>query len=282
MICLITGARRGLGQFLAQRFWQAGYSLALVARPGAASGSLPSFQERPNQTVRWLEADLADPESVSRLIAKANAEFPALDVLINNAAIHGTIGPSWESDFAAWRLVLQVNLLTPIELCGGAVEWMGQSGGGAIINLSGGGATAARPNFSPYATSKAGLVRFSETLAEEAKPLGVRVNCVAPGPMKTDMLAEVIDRGPAFSGQREFDAAQRVFRDGGTPMDRVADLCLFLSSPSAREITGKLISAVWDPWSDFLSHLNDLRSTDIYTLRRIVPKDRGKAWGNDP
>jgi 3-oxoacyl-[acyl-carrier protein] reductase len=64
-------------------------------------------------------------------------------------------------------------------------------------------------------------------------------------------------------------------------MQRVAELCVFLASDAARGITGKLISAVWDPWASFPEHLDELSKSDIYTLRRIVPKDRGMTWGND-
>ena len=171
--------------------------------------------------------------------------------------------------------------MAPIIICRAFIPWMKETGGGSIVNISGGGATGPRANFSAYATSKAGLIRFSETLAEETKSLGIRVNCIAPGAMKTAMISEVIKNGEDLAGKREFDTAKKILENGGASMERVADLALFLSSNASEPITGKLISAVWDPWETLINHIEDLNGTDIYTLRRIIPKDRGKTWGND-
>ena len=135
-------------------------------------------------------------------------------------------------------------------------------------------------NFSAYASAKAALVRFSETLADEVKSQGITVNCIAPGAMKTAMLRAVLERGEQRSGAREFAVAAKVFEEGGASMDRVADLALFLSSPAARAITGKLISAVWDHWECWPEHVPELAGSDLYTLRRIVGRDRGLGWGD--
>jgi 3-oxoacyl-[acyl-carrier protein] reductase len=224
--------------------------------------------------------DLADHDCAERIVSAALASWPRVDVLINNAAIQGPIGPLVRNDWAAWVTTLQVNLITPTALCRQVVPWMTTQGSGSIINISGGGATAARPNYSAYATAKAGLVRLSETLAEELRPHGVRVNCVAPGAMATDMLGATAESGPDVAGAKEYEVATRVLRDGETAMRRATSLCLFLASPASSGVTGKLISAVWDPWEHLQEHRADLDGSDIYTLRRIVPKDRGKDWGD--
>jgi NAD(P)-dependent dehydrogenase (short-subunit alcohol dehydrogenase family) len=156
---------------------------------------------------------------------------------------------------------------------------MNRPGGASIINLSGGGATGPRANFSAYATAKAGLVRFSETIAEELKGCGIRVNCIAPGAMKTAMLQEVMLRGNA-AGSREATLASEVFAKGGASMDRVADLALFLASGVSKGLSGKLISAVWDNWEQWSHHRDELSQSDVYTLRRIAGRDRGFEWGD--
>ncbi len=281
-VALITGATRGLGERLVHRFWDAGYSLCLVARNEPALIKISaSLFKRKDQKVSIFCCDLDDPASVVDLTAKIREQIHHLDVLVNNAAIQGPIGLLWENDLMSWQQAIQVNLLSPVILCRAFVPWMKQNGGGSIINLSGGGATGPRANFSAYATSKGALVRFSETLAEETRHMGIRVNCIAPGAMKTKMLGEVLLKGSSLAGEREFVLAKKVFSEGGTCMDKVADLALFLASDLSNGITGKLISAVWDPWESLPEHLEDLDKTDIYTLRRIVPKDRGKNWGND-
>lgn len=184
-----------------------------------------------------------------------------------------------ENDLSAWQQTLQVNLLAPVALCQGLIPLMKRPGGASIINLSGGGATGPRANFSAYATAKAGLVRFSDTLAEELKGDGIRVNCIAPGAMKTAMLQEVLQKGDA-AGTREASLASEVFAKGGASMDRVADLALFLASDASKGISGKLISAVWDKWEQWPQHRDDLSQSDVYTLRRIAGRDRGFEWGD--
>lgn len=279
--CFITGASRGLGEFLARRFWDAGFNLCLIARSKVGLDTIAhALPDREGQQVICLVCDLANPELVEELAAKVRGCLPRLDVLVNNASIQGPMGPLWENDFSLWQQVIQVDLLAPVALCRAFVSWMRETGGGSIINLSGGGATGPRANFSAYAAAKTGLLRFSETLAEETRPLGIRVNCIAPGAMKTDMLGEVLKKGADAAGEREFAIAKKVFAEGGASMDRVADLALFLAAEASKGITGKLISAVWDDWEHWPEHLEELSSSDVYTLRRIVGRDRGFTWGD--
>lgn len=281
-IALITGASRGLGECFVRRFWNAGFTLCLVGRNKDSlkriSASLP---HQNNQRIFLFDCDFSDIASVQSLPDSIKDQIQHMDVLINNAAIQGPIGPLWDNDVNEWKNTLQVNLFSPIILCRAFVPWMKETGGGSIINISGGGATSPRPNFSAYATAKSGLIRFSETLAVETKALGIRVNCIAPGAMQTEMLHEIVKKGEILAGKHEFDNAKNLIERGGSSMDKVANLALFLSSSMSNGITGKLISAVWDPWESLPEHLEDLDRTDIYTLRRIVPRDRGKNWGND-
>jgi 3-oxoacyl-[acyl-carrier protein] reductase len=265
---------------LVRRFWLAGYSLGVVSRnESGIQQVLNNLPQRCNQTATPLMCDLGQPTEVAGLIEQVKNSFPKLHVLLNNAAIHGPIGTLELNSFVEWQRAIQVDLLAPVALCQGLIPFLAAEDGGAIINLSGGGATGPRANFSAYATAKAGLVRFSETLAEELRSTGIRVNSIAPGAMKTAMLGEVLARGAA-AGDRELTIANKVFQEGGASMNRVADLALFLASDAASGITGKLISAVWDNWEHWPEHLDELASSDVYTLRRIVGRDRGFEWGD--
>ena len=277
---LITGGSKGLGAHLVRRFWLEGNSLVVVARNHVDIRSvLDELPKRSGQSATPLVCDLADAAKVAALIDAIKATIPHLDVLVNNAAIQGPIGPLCENDPLAWQRTLQVNLLAPVALCQGLIPLMKRPGGASIVNLSGGGATGPRANFSAYATAKAGLVRFSDTLAEELKGDGIRVNCIAPGAMRTAMLQEVLQKGDA-AGKREVSLASEVFAKGGASMDRVADLALFLASDASKGISGKLISAVWDNWEQWPQHLDELSQSDVYTLRRIAGRDRGFVWGD--
>jgi hypothetical protein len=93
------------------------------------------------------------------------------------------------------------------------------------------------------------------------------------------MLDEVLAAGPEGVGQAYYDRAMNQKTTGGAPMERAAALAVFLGSAASDGITGKLLSAIWDPWEDLAEHRDDLES-DVYTLRRIVPKDRGFDWGD--
>jgi NAD(P)-dependent dehydrogenase (short-subunit alcohol dehydrogenase family) len=279
-VALVTGASRGLGRAVASALAEAGASLALVARDGPAldraAAELRAACASPAQQVRCYPADLADPTQVERLVARAAADLGGLDILVNNAAIQGPLGPFEQSDWDAWQRVFQVNFLAPARLTQLAIPLL-RAHGGKIVNLSGGGATAPRPHVSGYAAAKCALVRLSETLAEELREARIDVNCVAPGSLNTQMLDELLAAGerlPEFERQR----AQHQAASGGTPLDLPAALILFLASPASDGITGRLISAVWDDWPRLAERRELLAPTDIFTLRRIVPSDRGLEW----
>jgi 3-oxoacyl-[acyl-carrier protein] reductase len=278
--CLVTGASRGLGRAIAKRFWEEGASLVLAVRnPGAVASLVAELGRADGQSSLAVPLDLQDLDSASSLIDRAVAMGAGkIDVLVNNAAVQGPIGKTWETPAQAWNDTIVADLVAPTLICRAAVPLMGRQGGGAIINLSGGGATGPRANFSAYATAKAGLVRFSETLAEEAKPLGVAVNCVAPGPMGTDMLASVQQAGVDAAGEREIAAARKALAGGNETLMAAVDLIVFLASNAGAGVTGKLISALWDNWRDFPDHVAELASSDVYTLRRITGRERGIAW----
>lgn len=278
--CLITGASRGLGAELARTFAAAGYHLLLVARNSEQLQEVvQTLPRREDQNVRALAIDLAEKDTPRAIIEWARTQTTQLHVVIHNAAVQGPIGILGNNDWMAWQHCLAVNLLAPVALSRLIVPWMQeQKVAGRILFMSGGGAAAPRPYFSAYATSKAALVRFSETLAAEVEADGIAVNAIAPGAMPSSLLDAVVAAGDD-AGEHEQAAAKKVMRDGGSNMQRAAALCLGLCRDGNQFITGRLINAVWDPWEEMATLAERLKRTDIYTLRRIVPKDRGLGWG---
>ena len=109
---------------------------------------------------------------------------------------------------------------------------------------------------------------------------GIRVNCIAPGAMPTEMLKKVLEADKRNAGEKEIEQAKKVFLGPADVMEKAANLALFLASDESVGITGKLISAVWDRWEDWPKHLSELDKTDAYTLRRITGKDRSLTWGD--
>ncbi|MBF0561867.1 MAG: SDR family oxidoreductase [Alphaproteobacteria bacterium] len=278
---IITGAGQGLGAEIAARYVAEGASVLLCAR---SAGSLHEVQVRlsadlaPGQRVLIQTADVGDRAQVDALVATARAEFPRIDILVNNAGVYGPMGPLEEVDWDEWVSAVTINLLGTVYPCRCVVPTMRRQGYGKIINLSGGGATSPMPRLSSYATSKAGVVRFTESLALDVQADHIDVNAIAPGALATRLTDQLLAAGPGTVGQAFHDRIRTLSADGGTPLAVPAALCAWLGSAGSDGITGRLLSAVWDPWPTLAERREELAGGDIYTLRRITPEDRGKRW----
>lgn len=183
-------------------------------------------------------------------------------------------------DWAEWVKAIEINVYGSILMCRELLPHFKAQEYGKVIQLSGGGATNPLPRISAYAVSKAAIVRFAETLAEEVRGTGIDVNAIAPGALNTRMLDEILQAGPERVGHAFYNRALQQKASGGAPLDMGADLALFLASSASDGITAKLISAVWDDWAHWPEHLDELSSSDAYTLRRIAGRDRGFTWGD--
>ncbi len=182
-------------------------------------------------------------------------------------------------EWSDWVRAIEINLMGSVLMCRAVLPQFRAKHYGKIVQLSGGGATNPLPRISAYAASKAAIVRFAETLAEEVRDDHIDVNSIAPGALNTRLLDEVLEAGPERVGESFYAKATKQRQSGGTSLECGAALAVFLASAASDGISGKLLSAVWDPWETLASRKEDLRS-DIYTLRRIVPKDRGLPWGD--
>ncbi len=281
---VITGASQGLGRAIARAYVAAGARVAICGRDVGALAEthrdLETLAPERNRVISEV-ADVAQESDVQRLVNRALEEFGRIDILVNNAGIYGPLGTIEEIDWAAWVRAIEINLLGSVMLCRTLLPHFKKNRYGKIVQLSGGGATNPLPRISAYAVSKAAIVRFAETLAEEVREYSIDVNSIAPGALNTRLLDEVLEAGPERVGKNFYDRSLKQKESGGAGLDRGAELAVFLGSAASDGVTGKLISAVWDPWPEFNQHATDLQKTDIYTLRRIVPKDRGLKWGVD-
>jgi NAD(P)-dependent dehydrogenase (short-subunit alcohol dehydrogenase family) len=277
---IITGANRGLGKEIARACVSEGAHVLLCARDGAlleqTRGELSRLAVG-GQRILEQAADVSKPEEVRQVISRAENDLPRIDGLVNNAAVLGPTDLVEKTEWGEWVRTIEINLLGTVLLCRAVVPVFRRQGYGKIVNLSGGGATAPRPRFSAYAASKAAVVRFTETLAQETGGTGIDVNAVAPGALNTRLLDEVVAAGPEKAGS-EYERAMKQKQEGGESLERAAELCVFLLSSASDRISGKLVSAVWDPWPTLADRRLELNQTDIYTLRRIRPEDRGREW----
>jgi NAD(P)-dependent dehydrogenase (short-subunit alcohol dehydrogenase family) len=272
---LITGGSQGLGRHIVEAFLAEGANVVFCARTAddvtrTQAKLTPGL--KPGQQLVGLACDVADPASVAALFTRA-AQLGPLHAVVNNAGIYGPIGPTEEVALADWNQAWQINVTGTLLVCQHAVRAMKPRGGGKIINLSGGGATQPMPRFAAYAATKAAIVRLTETLAGEYRADRIDVNAIAPGALRTRLTEQVLAAGPEKAGA-EFFAKNRKWSDEGATDPKLgAALCVWLASPESDGITGRLISAQWDPWKD-PAKFRALATGDVYTLRRIVPEDR--------
>lgn len=279
---IITGASMGLGLTIAKAFVSQGASVLICARDAAelqkAQEELKSVMCSDEQSAHTYVCDVSDEHQVDQMFVKAEVLLGGLDILVNNAGVYGPKGSAETLDRSEWRRAVEINLFGTLYNSQKAIEIFKRRTAGKIINLSGGGATAPLPFISAYSASKAAVVRLTETLSEEVKDFGIDINAVAPGALNTRLMKEVLEAGPEKVGESFYQSTIKQQDNGGTPLDKGAQLCVFLASDQSNGITGKLISAVWDSWNEFNNHREDIETTDIYTLRRIITTDRGMDW----
>ncbi len=265
----ITGGSRGIGEAVALEFARAGAHLALLARSSADLERVAVAGRELGAQVVAVSANVARRADVERGVALALEVFGKIDVLVNAAGIYGPIGPLAESDMDAWAAAVETNLLGTAYALRAVLPGMIARREGSVINFSGGGAVNPFPRFSAYSASKAAVVRLTETVAEEVKEYSVRVNAIAPGAVNTRMLEEALAAGEQRVGKEFYAKVREQRTTGGTPPERAAELAVFLASPEAAGITGRLISAVWDDWKSLAGRSAELAGSAMFTLRRI-------------
>jgi 3-oxoacyl-[acyl-carrier protein] reductase len=282
---LITGASQGLGLKVAEAFVTAGADINICARSDdqlkEAVKILNGKKVTKAQKIYYEVADVSNPESASKLAKQTLEYFPNLTILVNNAGVYGPMGRLEDINWEEFTQAIEINLYGPVLLARELVPHFREKGYGKIIQLSGGGATSPLLRLESYAASKAGVVRFAESLALDLADYHVDVNSVSPGLLDTRLLDHVLKAGPEAVGQAYYDKMVNS-RDKGLCVDPgvPAGLCVFLASSASDGISGKLISAVWDDYTDWPNHLEELKNKDLYTLRRITGRDRQTGWGD--
>lgn len=279
---VVTGASQGLGLTIAKVLLGEGATVLICARNEAEleTARLEMDREHPGR-IFARRCDVGQEKELDAFAASAAQLLGGVDILVCNAGVYGPKGSIEHVDWAEWVQAIQINLTGTVYCCRTFLPLLRQSARGKVLIISGGGATKALPNLSAYAASKAGIVRFAETLAEELKTDGIDVNAIAPGALNTRLLDEILEAGPEKVGESFYKAAIKQRDSGGTSTELGARLCAYLASPAGDGITGRLISAQWDPWERMESFKDELQTTDVYTLRRIVPAERGKNWENE-
>jgi len=267
---ILTGAGGGIGKVITRHFLNAGDHLILIDISEENLRQLKKSLNNNNGEIDYYVADISSEDDVQSMFEKIKKKYDRIDVLINNAGIQKPIGPFKKNNLKLWKKNVEVNLIGAVNMTHSVLPSMIRYRKGKIINLSGGGSTSPRQNFSAYAVAKTGIVRFTEILALELSEYNIDVNAISPGSINTKMLDEVIE-SKEFAGKEFKDALKRKSQGGNNP-EIAASLISYLASDDSDGITGKLISAIWDPWNT--KEFQDLCKSDrdFATLRRIDNK----------
>ena len=131
------------------------------------------------------------------------------------------------------------------------------------------------PYYDAYSASKAAIVRMTENIALELEKFDITVTAISPGAVNTDMFSEQLKVDKESMGERNWSALQAQLASGGEAIDRACELALCIARQAGKAFNGRVISAIWDDWNNIESNEENLINTDIFQMRRIVPRDRG-------
>jgi 3-oxoacyl-[acyl-carrier protein] reductase len=210
--------------------------------------------------------DVTDRNAWRGLISE-ELDGGVLHGLVTAAAVLEPVGTTASVDPEDVLVTLQVNLWGTFLAIHHALPGLAAAGDGAIVTLSGGGAAGPLPRYDAYAMSKAGVVRLTENVALDEP--GVRANAVAPGFVATAMHDATLAAAEELAGSPYLEQTRERLREGGVPAGRAAALVALLLGPEAAGISGKLISAAWDPWEDAAFRDRLRAEPDLCSLRRI-------------
>lgn len=234
-VALVTGASRGIGRATAEAFARAGYQVAAnYCRSKEQIEQFSAQMEREGCAVIPVQADVSDPEQVERMVQAVQRQFGHIDVLVCNAGIarQGLLTDFSPTD---WRQMMAVNLDGTFYCCRSVLPGMIRRQSGCIITTSSiWGITGASCEV-PYSAAKAGIIGLTRALAKEVGPSGIRVNCIAPGVIDTEMNGNLT---PEVMAQLREETPLGTI---GTPK-QVADLALYLAREGASFLTGQVIS----------------------------------------
>ena len=231
---VVTGAGRGIGQSIAQRFAAEGAKVILISRnPASCGNAADAINAEYPGSCKAFPCDVADAAAVEACVKEILTEYPAIDILVNNAGItkDGLLMRMKESD---WDAVITTNLKSVFLFVKAFQRTLMKSPAGRIINLSSIVGMTGNVGQANYSASKAGVIGFTKSMAQEIASRKVTVNAIAPGFIATDMTDAIPEKA------KEAMLARIPLGDLGKPED-IANCALFLASDEARYITGQVI-----------------------------------------
>lgn len=246
-VAVVTGAGRGIGRAIADRFAAEGASVVVTARTASeVEAAAEQLRSRGARAVSVV-ADVGEEPDCARILEMTRREFGSVHVLVNNAGIFGPVKPVEEITSAEWDEVLAINLRGAFLLTKLVLPEMYARGSGAIVYVSSIAAKAAFPWNAPYAASKAAMLALTRTVAAEAARKGVRVNALCPGIVSETRMSQELGRalGERLGVPPEKELAhalESTLQGRATTAAEVAAAAVFLASDQASGITGQTLN----------------------------------------
>lgn len=268
-VALVTGGGRGVGRLLARTLGEAGAAVALIARSSDELATTVEQIRDAGAVAAAASADVTDEIAVTAALAQLRAQLGPVDILINNAGINGPMGVMWETESAEWWRTLEVNLGGAFVLSRMLLPDMIAAGRGRIINITSNAGVYRWPLVSAYVTSKAALIKLTETLAAETVKHGVSVFSVDPGllPIGLSDAALMSTAQPDTPEGRVFGWIRGQLKAGrGADPGRAAQLILELASGRGDCLSGRHLT-VADDLDTLLGRSDEIRRSDLHTLR---------------
>ena len=261
-VAVVTGGGRGIGRAIALALAKAGACAAVLARSQSELDKTVRLIEHAGGRAQAFATDVRDVLTVRSAIVEIERSLGPVDLLVNNAATAGPIGPFWETDTDQWWQALEVNLRGPVHCPRDVLPGMVARRLGRTVNIA--SSAIPVPYFSSYATGKTGLIRFTETTAAELAPHDVKVFALAPGTVRTAM-SEYSLNSP--EGRRWLPWFQRIFEEGlNISAERPARMVVELASGRADAFSGRLLS-VSDDLDLLLKNEKEIERGKLYSLR---------------
>ncbi|MGA7922068.1 MAG: SDR family NAD(P)-dependent oxidoreductase [Candidatus Acidiferrales bacterium] len=246
-VALVTGGGRGIGRAIARKFAAAGAAIVISARSENEAKQAAAEIENDGGRAAFVVADVSSESHCETIVNDARRAFGAIHILVNNAGILGPVKPVESLSPAAWDEVMAINLRGPFLLARLVLPEMYQRGSGVILNIISVAAKVAFPLNSAYATSKAGLMGLTRTLAAEGARKGVRVNALGPGPVDHTKMFQELGHGLAehFKADSETlskEIYEQILQGRPQTTDEIAAAALFLVSDQSSAITGQTLN----------------------------------------
>ena len=274
-VAIITGGSRGIGRAIAERFAREGCNLMLASRTKSElEKSAKLIKKQFSVNVRISQTDVGNENEVMSMVRQTITEFGNIDILVNNAAIIGPMGEISQIDGKKFFDTIKNNIGGTVFCTKAVIPHMKSQKKGTIINLSGGGGLYPLPYYDAYSASKAAIVRLTENFALELEKYNIDVTAISPGAVNTKMFDEQLMADKNSIGEKNWQDLQNRLSTGGDSIEKASELALFIASQNRKELNGRVISAIWDDWEKISLQKDIVIDTDIFQMRRIVPKDR--------